>query len=91
MLWWGGKSVVWVSMTAVVGGVGRWRVVFEWSGEVRDWRRFSTTDCFGLSELVEEAVKLCGDVGGLNEKGRPAAERILCSFSRKCRREATWD
>lgn len=26
------------------GGCGRWRVVVEWRGEVRDWRRVSTED-----------------------------------------------
>lgn len=77
MLWWGGRSVVWMSITAVVEEVGRWRVVVEWRGEVRDWRSVSAMDPFGLSEVVERAAKLCGGVGGLNEKGRLAAERGL--------------
>ena len=80
-----------MSMMAVVGVVGRWRVVVEWSGEVRDWRRVSTTDWVGLSEVVERAAKLCRGVCGVNEKGRPAAERVLCRFLKKCCREAACD
>lgn len=94
MLWSGGLSVVWISIVAVVCGelvvvVGRWRVVVEWRGEVRVWRRVSMVDLVGV--VVGMAAKLYGDVGGLNEKGRLAAERVLWRLLRKCWREATWD
>lgn len=82
---------MWMSMMAVVGVAGRWRVVVERRGEVRDWRSDSTMDLFGLSEVVEKAAKLCGGVGGLNEKGRSAAERVFCKFLSKCCRDAVWD
>ncbi len=79
---------MWVSMRAVVGGVrGRWRVVVEWRGDVRDWRRLSTMEL----EVVEVAVKLWGDVGGVKEKGRRAAERVACRALRECWREVVWD
>lgn len=92
VLWWGGRSVVWMSMMAVVVGVvGRWRVVVEWRGAVRDWRRASTTELLGLSGVVGKAARLCRGVGGLYEKGRLAAERVLCRLWRKCCREAIWD
>ncbi len=82
---------MWMSMVAVVVVAGRWRVVEEWRGEVRDLRSVSTADLFGVSEVVGKAAKLCGGVGGENEKGRPAAARVLCRLSSKCCREAVWD
>ncbi len=86
---------MWMSMVAVVVVVaGRWRVVEEWRVEVRDWRSVSTTDLLGVSEVVgkaAKAAKLCGGVGGENEKGRSAAARVLCRFSSKCCREVVWD
>ena len=91
VLWWGGRRLVWVSMIAVVEGVGRRRVVVEWRGEVSVWRSVSTSDLFGSWDLSDEAAKLCGNVGRSNEKGRPAAERILCRVSRRCRKEESWD
>lgn len=80
-----------VAVAVAVAVVGRWRVVVEWRGEVRDWRRVSTTDLVGLAEVGAVAARLCGGVGGVKEKGRRAAERVSCRFWRKCCREATWD
>lgn len=82
---------MWMSMTAVVGVVGRWRVVVEWRGEVRVWRRVSTMDFFGWAEVVERVERLCGEVGGLNEKGSLAAESVWCRVERNAVRDATWD
>ena len=80
-----------MSMTAVVGVVGRWRVVTEWRGEVRDWMRDSTMDLFGWAEMLEKLERLCGEVGGLNKKGSPAAESVWCRVERNVVRDATWD
>lgn len=88
MLWWGGRRVVCMSTVAVVGWVGRWRVIVEWRGEVRDWRRGSITEWV---VVVERAAKSWRGGGGVDEKGRAAAERVWCRLVRKCCREANWD
>lgn len=56
---------------------------------MRDWRRVSTLDLFGLEEALERVARLCGEVGGLNEKGSPAAESVCCRFERNVLRDAT--
>lgn len=82
---------MYISMTAVVGVVGRWRVVVEWRSEVRDWRRDSTVEFLGLEEGVERLERLCGEVGGVNEKGSPAAESVWYRFEKNVFRDATWE
>lgn len=81
---------MWIVIVAVVGGmvgaVGRWTVIVEWRGAVRVWMRGSRVGLF-----VGMAAKLYGDVGGVKENGRAAAERILCRLLRKRWRDVTWD